>query len=392
MKIYSLILCFLALGLASCSSDSETNVLASGYSNAVTSINVMSKMSTSGTSSLSVQAVPGTLAAPAIGADWTNAALFINDATTPSSNMSFKDWMGQQLDASAIRENGSNISMFGRMNSGIEIFCILGNSGLNIDESTGYPVDGDQSLTLTAVLIASLATDCPKMDISSEMTDAVIGINTSNPADTSLFDKKIIISLPGPSIQDYFLRFTDSAVNIATTENNGNGMHRTMVFLDLTNNITRVEYVSGPAGAMANDQHLAVHRLYYDGNADLGHMASMEFTQTAGPNEDTRYTVGGKPEATGVQFSLTMTSTSLPDTGVRKACVDGDGATAGDISTDGVICGDTAVSIPGIDVSTVTALTTIRDNYDGGNFDVVNPASGLDFTPATFATAAFTGN
>jgi hypothetical protein len=61
------------------------------------------------------------------GTIWTTATPGIGD---PKDNgvtlISFKDYMGSQLDPDAQSTGGGSINVFGRMNNAFQIFCAVG--------------------------------------------------------------------------------------------------------------------------------------------------------------------------------------------------------------------------------------------------------------------------
>ena len=305
--------------------------------------------------------------------------------------------MGVQIDPDAVRDNGSNISVFGRVASAMQIFCTI---GVALGSSGSYPADGASTITFDAALKANATSQCD-MDLTGVTDGTTIGFTVTTPSSTTNFDRKIVIDLTniGSGTQEFYFKADASDINIATTESNSNGISRTVVFYDLTTKVIRAEYVSGPNTADLDDlvadstyYYSEFYRLFYDETNDNGYMMHIGGQDSnTGPGITLAYTafvLAGKPNTTGGTFSLSMDGQYLDAGNEVKACVNKD---TGDLTTDGARCGDSATGRDGYDVT--SEIGTLLSGYDTfyGNtkFTTIGETTTLNFTDATnLATAA----
>tara|TARA_B100000749_G_scaffold280259_1_gene275707 strand:+ start:64702 stop:65883 length:1182 start_codon:yes stop_codon:yes gene_type:complete len=365
--------------------NSTSSAVSAAYTEVLSAANAITNLAPSSRSAGKV----GVFAAPNFGTDWASGTGFVDEQD--SSSTSAKEWMGIQLDPDAVRANDSKISMFGRLESALNIFCALGVAVDDLDAS-GYPSVGTQTFTVTSAIATSMVNDCDIAE-AADLVDSEFTVVTAATTDDTYFDVKITLTLPaalGGSNQDYYVRSDSSEINVATIEDNDNGLHRTLAFLDLTNEVLRLEYMSGPSDGttIADSEHISLYRLYYDEANDEGMMMALEFTENSGGDEDTRYVLAGKPDTAGATYSLSMISTSLTDTSsVHEACIT---ASTGDIATDGSRCVASSTALNGVDVSAATAISSFLSGYDSTNYDEVAEGNGLTFTTSNFGTEAFT--
>lgn len=374
-----------------CSSDDEgsvsssSNAISNSYSTITSKANAVTNLRPNSTSSLGV----GTFAAPNYGSDWTTAVSPFQDETQASSTtVSPKDWMGIQLNSTAARTNGSKISMFGRLASGLSIFCAVG-VGLSSGsyDSSGYPTVGSHTLTTDSTTLSKFSSSCGITDVPSGVS---FTITVANPSDSTYYDKLLTITLPsdmGGGSQDYYIKSTSSAINVATVEVNSNGVHRTIVNYDVTNKVLKLEYISGPNAALSSNDHLAAYRLYIDENSDEGYMMALEHTKGS-PDSYIQYILSGKPATSSSNFSLSMYSSGLSSGSLLEACVQ---STDGNIATDGARCTTSTTALNGFSVSGST-VTGYAAAYNNANYNTLSETTNLSFTSTDFATAAFSTN
>lgn len=302
-----------------------------------------------------------------------------------SSSTSPKEWMGIQLDDGAERTNGSKISPFGVLNSALGVFCAV---GVGLGNSSNYPDNGSDSVTLDNSTVATIEAECD-LDVSSDMLNQTIGITVEDTVDNTLYDKKITINLGSDQI--FYVRSDSSAINIATSEVNENGIHRTVVAYNLSTQVLKLEYVSGPESALGStDEHISAFRIYHDEVNDTGYMMGMKYDDKSSP-EKVHYILAARPESIHDETSnetvaLSFVASVLGDENARQACID---PYSGDIYTDNSL----ACSLTGTDIDSVdTAGEVLVSGYTHGSYSSVSESTTLSFSDSDFATAAFSEN
>ncbi len=348
--------------------------------------------SSSYTASTSPSAVRLTKVVAPFGDDWDVNENFPDDTATGGTLISTRDWMGQQLDKNARRDNGSGVSMFARLHDSLQIFCALGialgTEDDAIDPETKYPNNGVYDVEFTSLLIAGMEKAC-KMEASS-MEGSDVKITVANSSGS--YDKSITFEVVGgSSTQTYLMRFNGTSTNIATAELNDFGVSRTVIAYDAASKTVRLEYISGPAGDVVGaDTHVSAYRMLYDAANKKGHMLSLDLNGPE-PMTTTRtiYFLSTRPKTTDQKISLSMVSQYLDNPGETfGACVNADD---GEIATDGLTCTATDSSLVGVEVDKDFA-DTFETEYDGANYDSVSPATTISFTADNIQEVAFSRN
>ena len=295
--------------------------------------------------------------ATTFGADW-DTNLVVNNPLTNSTMIPIKEYMGIQLDDSALNNNNSSVNVFGRLKNALGIFCAVGvgagMSGVDVDTS-GYPEDGAHTIIFTTGIKAQMTSQCG-MDVSDIPTGDQLIITVA--ASSGSFDKSFSFDMFN---QTYLVRSTDSEVNIATGElhDNGISVSRSVVFWNKTTNVMRVEYVSDPGtGFTPGNSGYYGYRLYYDETNDEAQIFTYE-----GPDNDyasaTRYILAGKP-STGDGLSLSFRQGNVNTGDMLEACVD---PNTGDILTDGSRCTASSTRLAGASVDDNGAIEAMIDNF-----------------------------
>lgn len=285
------------------------------------------------------------------GSDWTSGSVRLPDSSNTS--LSIKDYMGKQLDPDAMGDGGSGqefaLNVFGRFDNSMMIGCALMSVGSSIDASTGYPSNGTMTITMSSANLEIMKSKCGMSDseatyMASQSPTPEITAVVEDATDTTYYDKKITMTLPASmsgSTQYFYFRFNSSEINILNAEDGSSSDSRTLVNMDLTSNVLKVEYYSGSSGGGAN---LYLHRLYYDKDNDIGKLT----TYYGGASDFVKYTLVGKPNAGGT-FALSFTSDQTTDYN-GQACVS---VSTGSISTDDSL----ACTLTGTAVSSASVLS-----------------------------------
>lgn len=290
--------------------------------------------------------------------------------------------MGYQLDPAAVRENGSSINIFGRFNSAVSVSCALMNLA-TVDSATGYPVDGAQTITFTAAAQTLMTSKCGFAAADVEDLNGVqISLTVTTPADTTVYDKKIVFELAaemGGGDQVFYLRFNDSAINILSAETNENGDSRTIVALDKTTGVLKVEYFSG--GLLSDGFNF--YRLFYNEDTDEGRMFGYE--GDAADSGGIRYTLSGKPSSGGeaaLSMDLKGWGSGADWDKNYSACVT---MADGTIATDNVLT--CAGSVTGVDIDDAGLATVYNDAFtnrtDTGWYADIGDTTTLSFDETT---------
>ncbi len=290
---------------------------------------------------------------------WTTTSPGIDNPVTNGAPdpISFKDFMGQQLNANLLSDGGAAINAFGRMNQAFQIFCAVGvgsaSAGYAID-SQGYLANGTYQITFTSTVKTSMTSTC--------------GINTSSIPDNTVmtmtvetgganYDKKLTFDAFD---QSYWVKNNTTVLRVATAENTSNGYSRTIAEYNKTTGVTRAQAVYTNAPAQSGSVEL--FRIYYDETSDVGMVFGYRGNDAAVTNA-TRYLLSGKPTA-GDALSLSLRAdTPFSSTDSYEACVL---SASGNITTDGSRCSATSTRLVGADVSTANAsVTTFYSAYAG---------------------------
>lgn len=370
-------------------SDTEvTNALTSAVSTVTEAANEITNLSPSSASLESSFALETrtSASATAFSSLWTTSNSSIIDERD-NSQTSPKEWMGVQLSEDAKRTNGSSISMFGRLKDGLDIFCAIG-VGIGSIDGGSYPENDTYSITLSGDTKSGIESQCG-MEIDSEMEGATVSFLVEDTSDTTYYDKKITITLPGPSSQIYYIRSNDTSVNVATSEVNDNGMHRTVVAYDVASKVMKLEYISGPDAALSNGEHVSAYRLFFDETNDQGYMLTLEHNEDT-TDQVTKYILAGKPQADSAEFSLSFFSDAIHASNIYEACVSAqDGSITG---TDGTYCSDSSNSLAGISLASSNVWDSFITNWDNSVYNSVSESTTISFTSSTVHDADFSEN
>lgn len=405
----SLALLTLSAVTASCSSNSDSSSSTSSgnavFNNAVTT--VTSKMNAVDTllpDNAGASSIQGFVSndrvhtTAAFGTAWDGSGSEVlsnprcsgGSSTICSTPVHPKEWMGYQLDPSAVRENGSAINVFGRFDSAMRIGCAVMNL-VTVDSSTGYPTDGSHTITFTSTSQEIMTSKCGfDSDEVSGMTGLSISLTVTTPSDTTYYDKKIVFTLPtemSGGTQNFYMRVNSSAINILTSETNSNGINRTIVALDRTNDVLRVEYFSGGSTTSGG---FNFYRLYYDATNDQGRLFGYE--SDASDSGGIRYTLSGKP-STGAEAALSMDLKGWGSGGSwdknYKACVT---MSTGAIATDDSL--SCAGSVTGTDIDDASLATVYNNAFTNrantGWIDNADETTSLTYNATTIFSAAAT--
>jgi hypothetical protein len=215
-----------------------------------------------------------------------------------SGNINVKTRMQLEFTDSAKRCNGSDVNVFGKLNSKLSIVCAISRA-FNVDTSDQLPSSGTQELTLEDFRV--LATAC-NADMSK--LDDIIGvtISFSAPTTTTTYDRLLTVAVTssqGSMTNTSAIKFNATSFNYAEGEYGGatSGSDRTIIAMDQNTGLTRVEYMSGLNTDFNGFYH---HRLYYDATNNLGMVFSDIREMTDGTAQATaksavKYVVKTKP-------------------------------------------------------------------------------------------------
>lgn len=217
----------------------------------------------------------------AFGANWDDAGTFsLPDETTDANDsISLKEWMGHQISEDSVTEEGSSVSVFGRMSSTLGVFCAVGVAlGEDNVDADGYPEDGSSSVTLTSSHVSKIQDQC-NFD-ASDANGATITFEVSTPANTTSYDKKVILNPPNGGVQTVYFRSNSTEINIAAVEEYTREsvayISRVVVDYDITNKMLRSEYIAGhDVTSLGNGNRIEVSRILYDETADEGYVMYM---------------------------------------------------------------------------------------------------------------------
>jgi hypothetical protein len=317
----------------------------------------------------------------AFGGAWTSSSA-VKLPDNSDTSVSVKDFMGKQLDpdATGVGDGGRTfyLNVFGRFSNSMMIGCALGNLSATVDAATGYPAAGTETMTMTAANAAILVSNCGLTQSEADYftgltTPAAITATISIPADTTYYDRKVVMALDaqmGGATQTFYFRYNADAINILNAEDGASFDSRTVVALNRSTNVLRVEYYSGGSG------NLYFHRLYYDQTNDIGHLA----TQYGSASQYSKYTLSGKPNTSSATMALSFKKDQNSSVIDASACVN---PSTGDIATDNSL----ACTLTGTDVSSATVLTDALSRVGNASWVSTSDTLTLDYTADNVFTA-----
>jgi hypothetical protein len=160
------------------------------------------------------------------------------------------------------------------------------------------------------------------------------------------------------------------AINILNAEDGSAFDSRTVVALNRSTNVLRVEYYSGGSG------NLYFHRLYYDQTNDIGHLT----TQYGSASQYSKYTLSGKPNTSTATMALSFKKDQNSSVIDASACVN---PSTGDIAIDNSL----ACTLTGTDVSSATVLTDALSRVGNASWVATSDTLTLDYTADNVFTA-----
>lgn len=342
---------------ASCSDSSSSSAKSTTVDNEITAVFSSVNSQVNKASGLSDQSSVqlansdfNSLVAPNFDSAWTTPSM--NNPLTGSGNVSPMDWMGYQLSPNARRSNGSDINIFGRVKTGLGIFCAVGVAAgvQKIELTNGYPANGTYTITFTAALKEIMSSQCG-VDTSNITTGMSMTLTVASA--TGNYDKKYSFDAFD---QVYFVKYNSSVVNIASAEDQQSGsVSRMILQWDKTANVLLAEYIHNPGDATAGTNGVYAYRMYYDEANDDGQIMTYEGDDSSASNSN-RYILAGKPD-TGDAFSLSMKIRDVLAHAELEACVNG---STGAIITDGSRCSATSTRTVG---AAVSSLDTVFSNF-----------------------------
>ncbi len=310
-KYLALSLTALSLAQISCSSSNVENsstVAGAGFSRAQTSL--------AGIASLApapVTPVPfysADLGARGVGfsTHWPTNIGLSDQRYVGNPPISIKDWMGIEFQDGAYRPDGSPINVFGRMESGQAIPCIVANS-LSAPTSASLVGTGPATITFTASLKATLTTACgfQAADLADFPASATLTFEAASPSTT--FDLKATIDIEG-TIETMYFKWgsSDGIVAYASAEDNTTTRSRTVVVYDTSSRLLKVEYLFK---SKENGYSMVIHRLWKDdvtGAARVYTVTDSIFSSAVDTSADysIHYIVDGNVGSTFPSLSVSM--------------------------------------------------------------------------------------
>lgn len=377
---------FLLMALVNCSnsSDSGSGTVNNLVTNTYSAVTQQAAKAT-GDADEALSSKPTTqksfvpMAAPNFGNNWDVTAV-VNNPITNSGMITIKEYMGTQLDDSAMNNNNSSVNVFGRLKTALMIFCAVGvgagMSGVSVD-SSGYPENGAHNITFSTGIKNQMTSQCG-IDTSDIPTGTTMVFTVSTSSGD--YDKMFTFSTFN---QTYLVRASSTEVNIATGEvhDGGNGVSRTVVSWDKTTNVMRVEYVSDPGtGFTPGSSGYYGYRLFYDETNDEAQLFTYEGPDTALASA-TRYILAGKP-STGDDLSLSFKQGNVEGGAKLEACVN---PNTGDILTDGARCTASSTKLNGaaIDGSIDAVITQFFADIGDSAWATVSASTTLSWTNRT---------
>ncbi len=290
------------------------------------------------------------------------------------TSVGFKGYMGFMSDASAVRDNGSSINIFGRLKKAMETGCAI-STLLSRQNGGTLPTSGTFSVTFTTEVSTMLAVYCWMTDMPSAGTTVDVVVTPTT--DTTHFDRKITLNM-GSQVFTTYLRATATELNVAESDNNSPNFSRTWVKLNRATGAVRAEYASYSSNSGGAGEF---HRLYFDPANQVGAMVGASFDFNSSPNRII-FSVKGKPEVSGAETAFSMSAVGFGldsvDTGAStsalnhyKGCVNADDGTIVSGKDNTVSCGG---GVTGYDTSTglATAFTSFLSDLDGNGAGLIH--------------------
>jgi hypothetical protein len=201
------------------------------------------------------------------------------DDCTSFPKISGREYMAIQLDPNAVRENSSQITIFGHLKSALMVFCAFGET-LSSSDYTGNNIKvGDYKIVLTAANAPVLKSRCG-LDLPPNQNMTISLTVTAN-SNSTVYDRTINLcedesgACATPKIK-YMYKITPTLTNIAVLETSEEVQgtqfwSRTLVKMSKAAQTTTVEFISGHVGTGAPGpaEGVEVRRLYKENNIGL---------------------------------------------------------------------------------------------------------------------------
>jgi len=253
--------------------DSSDSAMLQTYKTVTTQINKSQNLSPTNTSGTTTSRsfLFSPLYAAALDPHYTvTTNISIRNPEVSSDEISIKSYLDTQFDPDSVNSNGAATNMMGRMNNALQLFCGIGIAIADVD-ADGYPTNTEHTFSLTATLATQFESECgiSFSGDSASMIGSTLTVNVTAASDTTLFDKAISVEMESnPSTFNYYLRYTASEINVATSEKNIGGSnegheYRTSIIYDIDDNTLRAEYLSAPANNTSAES-VYVYRLFMD--------------------------------------------------------------------------------------------------------------------------------
>lgn len=304
--------------------------------------------------------------------------------------VSLKHMMGFYLNVDAVRDNGSTISVFGRLRDGMTHACAA-STLLAYTNGGAMPTSGTHTITFTAETNTLLKDFC-SFDSGELPTPGTTATAILTPTlDTTNYDSKVEITLAGEDPSSFFIRSNSLTLNLGVGEGDAAVSSRIWIALNRTTGVVRAEYASYSA---SNDSG-EMHRLYFDPATKKAAILGSSYG-LAGTGNQFVFTLVGKPDTpTGeLAYSIgifgfgldTVDSGASPSTlNHYKGCLASDD---GSVATDNTLA--CAGGISGADTSGALGalFTTYTGRFSGDasvliDTSILNESSSVPFTSAT---------
>ena len=329
------------------------------------------------------------LYATSIADEWddTGEVSIVDPVLGGSNRVSIKGYMGKQFDSDAVNPNGAAINVFGRIDNAMKMFCGLA-LGITSLDSSGYPINGTYEIAISSAFATSINTECG-ITVNADMIDTTVNVVATTPADTTLYDKKVSMTIDSdPYI--LYLRYNATHINVASAEKSANGEYRTSVLYNKTTKVMRAEYIS--ADTAGTNEPMYLYRIYSDETSNIGYIAAYE---SGGSSDYKVYMLSGTPDGTGntaLSFSISDAANHTGSSDAKSnlnACV----SNSGSIVTDNTLTCSGAIDIGSYPSATIhtNLMTPAVNKNDTTGWNVINEANGsiVFSTPAELFTTAF---